>query len=36
MKDLKNSDEWNLDDIYWSVIDELSTKYNDKVDILIS
>ncbi len=33
IKDLKNTESWNLDDIYWTVIDELSTKYNDKKEI---
>ena len=27
VKDIKNTEGWNLDDIYWSTINELSTKY---------
>jgi hypothetical protein len=27
IKDVKNSNDWNLDDIYWSTINELSKKY---------
>jgi len=33
IKDVINTEEWNLDDIYWSVIDRLSTKYNDRIEI---
>ena len=33
IKDVKNSDGWNLDDIYFSVIDHLSSKYNDRDDV---
>ncbi len=27
VKDIKNTEDWNLDDIYWSTINELSIKY---------
>jgi len=27
IKDIKNTEDWNLDDIYWSTINELSIKY---------
>lgn len=33
VKDIKNSNSWNLDDIYWSVIEYLSKKYNDYTEI---
>lgn len=33
IKDVKNSDDWNLDDIYCSVIDHLASKYNDRDDV---
>jgi hypothetical protein len=33
IKDVKNSEGWNLDDIYWSVIDHLASKYNDRDDV---
>jgi len=33
IKDVKNTKDWNLDDIYWSVIDYLSTKYEDRKEI---
>ena len=33
IKDVENTEGWNLDDIYWSVIDYLSTKYNDRQEI---
>jgi hypothetical protein len=29
VKDITNSDSWNLDDIYWSTIDLLNNKYED-------
>lgn len=33
IKDVKNTEGWNLDDIYWSVIDHLASKYNDRKEI---
>jgi hypothetical protein len=36
VKDIKNSDDWNMDDIYWSTIKYLTEKWgnqNDKSDI---
>lgn len=33
VKDIKNTEDWNLDDIYWSTINELSTKYATEDDI---
>jgi len=33
VKDVKNTEGWNLDDIYWSVIDYLASKYNDRSEI---
>ena len=33
VKDVKNTEGWNLDDIYWSVIDYLSSKYNDRNEV---
>lgn len=33
VKDIKNSDEWRLDDIYWSTISYLGDKYNDRREI---
>lgn len=33
VKDFKNSDDWRLDDIYWSVISYLADKYNDRREI---
>jgi hypothetical protein len=34
IKDIKNNKDWNIDDIYWSVIDELSQKHNDRREVL--
>jgi hypothetical protein len=33
VKDVKNTEGWNLDDIYWSVIDYLASKYNDRNEV---
>jgi hypothetical protein len=33
VKDVKNTEGWNLDDIYWSVIDYLASKYNDRKEV---
>lgn len=33
VKDVENTEEWNLDDIYWSIINELSKKYATDDDI---
>jgi hypothetical protein len=33
VKDFKNSDDWRLDDIYWSTISYLADKYNDRREI---
>lgn len=33
IKDVKNSEDWRLDDIYWSVINYLASKYNDRTEI---
>ena len=33
VKDIKNTEDWNLDDIYWSTISELSKKYATEDDI---
>jgi hypothetical protein len=33
VKDVENSEKWRLDDIYWSVIDYLASKYNDRAEI---
>ena len=33
VKDFKNDDSWNLDDIYWSTINYLADKYNDRSEI---
>jgi hypothetical protein len=33
VKDVENSEKWKLDDIYWSVIDHLANKYNDRTEI---
>lgn len=32
IKDVKNSDEWNIDDIYWSTIKYLTDKWGNKDD----
>lgn len=32
MKDIKNTEEWNLDDIYWTTITELCEKYGTSDD----
>lgn len=34
VKDVENTDDWNLDDIYWSVLDELSQKYDERTSII--
>jgi hypothetical protein len=33
VKDILNTDDWKIDDIYWSVIDYLANKYNDRTEI---
>ena len=33
IKDVENTEGWNLDDIYWSVIDYLASKYNDRNEV---
>lgn len=33
VKDFKNSDNWRLDDIYWSTISYLASQYNDRREI---
>jgi hypothetical protein len=33
IKDIINKDDWKIDDIYWSVIDLLASKYNDRTEI---
>jgi hypothetical protein len=33
IKDVKNSEDWRLDDIYWSTINYLASKYNDRTEI---
>lgn len=33
VKDFKNSDDWKIDDIYWSTISYLADKYNDRKEI---
>lgn len=33
VKDIINNEDWKIDDIYWSVIDYLASKYNDRVEI---
>ena len=33
VKDIINNEDWKIDDIYWSVIDYLANKYNDRVEI---
>lgn len=32
VKDIKNTEDWNLDDIYWTTLSELSTKYSTQDD----
>jgi hypothetical protein len=33
VKDVENSDNWNIDDIYWSVVKQLSETYGSSSDI---
>ena len=33
VKDIINNEDWKIDDIYWSVIDYLASKYSDRVEI---
>lgn len=33
IKDVENTEGWNLDDIYWSTIDYLASKYNERKEI---
>ena len=33
IKDVENTEGWNLDDIYWSVINHLASKYNDRTEV---
>lgn len=32
VKDIENTEDWNLDDIYWTTLSELSTKYSTQDD----
>jgi hypothetical protein len=33
VKDILNNEDWKIDDIYWSVIDYLADKYNNRTEI---